>query len=82
MLKGLEMKYATGDEMKIGDQVLIENGKTEGIVHSVVQTDEEMHDWNVDEAGVLIESAPFGLVFWPLSETEDPVVFKNRAVST
>jgi hypothetical protein len=75
------MEYATGVEIKVGDLVLIENSKTEGVVHSVVQTDVEMHDWNVDEAGVLIKSAPFGLVFWPLSETEDPVVFKNRATS-
>ena len=75
------MKYVTGDEMKVGDLVLIEKGKTEGIVHSVVQTDEEMQNWSVDEVGVLIESAPFGLVFWPLSETEDPVVFRRRAVS-
>ena len=75
------MEYVTGVEMKVGDLVLIENGKTQGVVHSVVQTDEEMRDWNVDEVGVLIKSAPFGLVFWPSSETEDPIVFKKRAAS-
>lgn len=73
------MKYVTGVDVKVGDRVLIEHGKTAGIVHSVVETDEQMREWGVDEAGISIASAPFGLVFWPLSETEDPVYFSGRA---
>lgn len=72
------MRYVTGEEVKVGDRVLIERGKTEGIVYSIVETDKQMQEWGVDEAGISIESAPFGLVFWPLSETEDPVVFRGR----
>lgn len=66
----------TGEEVQVGDQVLIENGKTKGVVHSVIETPAQMQEWGVDEFGVLIESAPFGLVFWPSSEVDDPVVFK------
>ena len=73
------MKYATGEEVKVGDRVLIELGRTEGIVESVVETPKQMQELGVDEAGISIESAPFGLVFWPLSEVEDPVIFKERA---
>lgn len=73
------MKYLTGETVKIGDRVLIENGKTTGIVSSVVETVSQMQEWGVDEYGLSIESAPFGLVFWPLSEVEDPVIFKGRS---
>jgi hypothetical protein len=72
------MKYVTGEEVEVGDQVLIENGKTEGVVHAVVETLTQMQEWGVDEPGLSIKSAPFGLVFWPSSETEDPVIFKGR----
>ncbi len=75
----MTMKYATGEEVKVGDSVLIENGKTPGIVHAVVETPTQMKEWGVDELGISIESEPFGLVYWPSSETEDPVIFKERS---
>jgi hypothetical protein len=73
------MKYITGEEINIGDKVLIENGRTDGIVHAVVETFAQMQEWGVDEPGISIESAPFGLVFWPSSESEEPVIFKARS---
>ena len=72
------MKYSSGEEILVGDEVLIENRKTLGVIETIVETHEEMKEWNVEESGVLIKSAPFGLVFWPLTNTDDPVIFKKH----
>ena len=72
------MNYATGEKVEIGDQVVIENGKTTGIIHAVVETDSDMKEWKVDEPGVLIESKPFGLVFWPISDIDEPVILQRK----
>jgi len=72
------MNYKTGEVVKIGDSVLIENGKTPGIVQAVIETENDMQEWGLDEKGISIESKPFGLVFWPASILEDPVIFKCR----
>ena len=69
------MKYSSGEEILVGDEVLIENGKTPGVIETIVETQEEMKEWNVEESGVLVKAAPFGLVFWPLTNTDDPVIF-------
>lgn len=73
------MKYLSGEEVVTGDLVFIENGKTKGAIHSVIETREQMEEWGLDEPGVMIESEPFGLVFWPQSEVDDPVVFSSRS---
>lgn len=73
------MNYLSGEEVVTGDLVFIENGKTKGTIHSVIETKEQMEKWGLDEPGVMIESEPFGLVFWPQSEVDDPVVFSNRS---
>ena len=72
------MKYLTGKEISVGDEVLIENGKTSGVIETIIETQKEMEQWNVEETGVLIKAAPFGLVFWPQSNNDDPVVFKKN----
>ena len=72
------MNYLSGEEILVGDSVFIENGKTPGIIERIIETQEEMKQCNVEEAGVLIKSPPFGLVFWPQSFTQDPVIFKQR----
>jgi hypothetical protein len=74
----LKMKYTTGEEVNVGDRVIIEKGKTLGIVHTVIETLTQMQECGVDEPGILIKSAPFGLVFWSCTEIEDPVIFKGR----
>jgi len=72
------MKYLSGEEILVGDEVLIENGKTPGIVEIIIESQKEMKQWNVEESGVLIKAAPFGLVFWPLSNNDDPIVFQKH----
>ena len=63
--------------MSEGDQVLIEAGRTAGQILELIETDAQMKNWNVNEPGVMVKSAPFGLVFWP-SSSEDPLVFVSR----
>ena len=72
------MNYQTGEEILVGDEVLIENGKTPGIVERIIESQKEMEQWNVEESGVLIKAAPFGLVFWPFSNNDDPIVFQKH----
>ena len=70
--------YADGTPIKVGDSVLIENGRTPGSVVDVVGPD-AIASFNVDEAGVMIKSAPFGLVFIPVSLIGDEgIVFVKR----
>lgn len=72
------MNYITGEEVKTGDRVLIEGGKTSGVVYAIVETNLQMQEWGVDELGMVINSLPFGLVFWPHLEINDPVIFAAR----
>ncbi|RCH34964.1 hypothetical protein CSC43_6151 [Pseudomonas aeruginosa] len=48
------------------------------MVYAIIETPEDALNWGLDEAGISIEAEPFGLVFWPQSETEDPVRFISR----
>jgi hypothetical protein len=72
------MKYQSGEDIQVGDFVLIEFGKTEGVVKTIIDSIEMAREFNLEETGLLLESEPFGLVFWPMTETEDPVVFLSR----
>lgn len=75
------MKYLTGETVELGDLVLIESGRMPGVVYAIIESPEDSLNWGLDEAGISIESEPFGLVFWPQSETEDPVKFVSRKES-
>ena len=57
--------YQDGQPIKIGDSVLLENGKTDGIVELIVFTQEEMQAINVTEPGIMLISQPFGRVYLP-----------------
>jgi hypothetical protein len=71
--------YPDGSEMKAGDSVLIENGQTPGTISDVIPASADLRQWNVDEPGVMIKSAPFGLLFLPVSSfKDDPVIFVSR----
>ena len=59
------MIYPNGAEVRVGDEVSFERGKASGTIVNVIETD--FADWSVDEPGVMIKSAPFGLVFIPKS---------------
>jgi hypothetical protein len=70
--------YSDGTEIKVGDSVLLERGRTPGTVVDIVSA-ADTAAFNVVEAGVMIKSAPFGLVFIPESLFGDQgIVFVNR----
>lgn len=73
------MEYLTGELIQIGDKVLIEDGTTEGTILAIVENSTQMQEWGVNETGVLIKALPFGLVFWLLPDSDDPIIFKQRA---
>ena len=60
------MTYLDGTEVMAGDALLIERGKTHGVIIAVVET-EGVAEFNVEEPGVMIKAAPFGLVYIPAS---------------
>jgi hypothetical protein len=73
------LTYSSGAAVQIGDAVLIEHGKTPGTVVEVVETSDAMANWNVTEPGVMVRSAPFGLVYLPLAWlSSDPLEFVAR----
>lgn len=47
-------QYSNGAEIKIGDSVLLEAGRTPGIVELIVLTPEQMTSINVDEVGIML----------------------------
>lgn len=55
------MLYSCGRQAEIGDQVLIESGRTWGRVEAIIETADDLMDWQVDEPGLLIKAEPFGL---------------------
>ena len=66
--------------MQVGDSVLIEDGKTPGIIVEIIESDSEQKNYGMEEPGVVMESPPFGLVFWPVSVfANDPIIFLRRA---
>lgn len=73
------ISYQDGTEMKVGDSVLIEEGGSPGVITALIESAAEQSESNVEEPGVMIESAPFGLVFIPTSTfTEDPILLVQR----
>lgn len=72
-------RYEDGLEVKVGDSVLLENGRTPGTVELIVITAEEMKQIGVDEPGVSLISPPFGRVYLPdWSLLEDPLRLVSR----
>lgn len=71
------MRYPCGNPVRVGDAVLIEFGRTPGVIEALVETAEDMSEWQIEEPGVLVKAEPFGLVFWPASNA-DPVVLAAR----
>lgn len=71
------MNYLSGEVISIGDHVMLERGKTPGQVVDVITVESQIRQLKVEEPGVMIKSAPFGLVFWPLA-SDDPLVFVSR----
>lgn len=55
-------KYEDGAEMLIGDHVLLNQGKTGGVVDLIVNTAAEAKDFKVAEIGVMVKTSA-GLVY-------------------
>lgn len=74
------MQYHSGETIEVGDSVTIEHGVTPGVVHDVVESIGSMTEWGLKNPGVMVEAAPFGLVFWPIpsNDEHDPLVFVSR----
>ena len=73
------ISYTDGGEMRIGDHVRIEHGRTPAIVVDLIELPEHLAQWNVAEPGVMLKSPPFGLVFLPVSTfADDPILFEAR----
>lgn len=69
------ISYEDGTEMKVGDSVLIEEGRTPGVITDIIESTATQSEWNVQEPGVMIKSPPFGLVFITTATfKEDPVL--------
>jgi hypothetical protein len=74
--------YTDGTEMKVGDSVLIERGKTSAVITLIIESVDDQKECNVKEAGVMLQSPPFGLVFLPVALfSTDPIVFVGRGKS-
>ncbi len=75
-----EMQYLSGEKIEVGDSVTIEHGVTPGVVHGVVESIAGMTEWGLKNPGVIVEAAPFGLVFWPepSNDEHDPLIFVSR----
>lgn len=74
------ISYEDGTEMKVGDSVLIEEGRTPGVITHIIESTAKQSEWNVQEPGVIIKPPPFGLVFIPTATfKEDPVLLVQRA---
>ncbi len=72
------MKYNCGEEVKLNDHVLIEQGQVQANVVRIVEAQEELKEVRVKEPGVFLTAEPFGVVFWPIQEINDPIKFKSR----
>jgi hypothetical protein len=73
------LTYASGAPVQVGDAVLIEHGRTPGTIVEVVETPAQFADLNVSEPGVMVKSAPFGLVYLPVEWlAEDSLEFVAR----
>lgn len=70
--------YRNGIEVLPGDRVLIEHGRTEGIVEELILAADDIALWGVGEPGAMLLAKPFGRVFWPLDDHDDPMLFAAR----
>lgn len=73
-------KYADGSTVLIGDTVLIEHGKTSGVVDLIVNTPAEVKDFKVAEVGIMLKDTPAGFVYLTNKWLkDDPLRFVSRA---
>jgi hypothetical protein len=79
MTSHIELRYEDGSLVRVGDQVLIENGRTPAKVKELIVQPQQLVEWGLQEPGVMLESPPFGLLFIPASLfTEEPLQKANN----
>ena len=61
------MLDSNGNEIKIGANVLFENGKTTGAVIYVLEDPLVLETWALEESGIMVEAEGLGWVFLPVS---------------
>lgn len=76
------MKYATGEEIKVGDQVKISAGDS-GVVVGVIDTDSYSHGYSADEwaylkTGLLILAKDSALLHYP--ELDEEIRLISRGI--
>jgi hypothetical protein len=72
------MQYSTGENIFVGDTILIEHGKTQGKIKNIIDSAETLAEWGIHQSnsfGVIVEAEPFGLVFWSVPDEHDPIQF-------
>jgi hypothetical protein len=75
----IELQYEDGSPIRVGDQVLIENGRTAAQVKELIVRPRQLVEWGVQQPGVMLESPPFGLLFIPATLlTEEPLRKANN----
>ena len=74
--------YPDGSEVRVGDAVSLHHRTYTGIVRHIIDSPAVIDAWNLEEAGLMIDTSYGGLVFHPKhSLTDDEIVFTSRAVA-
>ncbi|MET1080670.1 MAG: hypothetical protein ABWY06_21880 [Pseudomonas sp.] len=72
------MNYISGEQVAVGDSVMIEHGRTPGRVHAVIESPEDRAEWGLEAPCIMVATTPFDLVAWPASDAQDPLIFVER----
>ena len=59
------MLDSKGNEIKIGDNVLFENGNASGAVVHILEHPIDLEKWALEESGIMVDAVGFGWVFLP-----------------
>jgi hypothetical protein len=74
------IKYPDGSEVCVGDAVALHDRTHTGTVRHIIDSAADIDAWNLDEAGLMIDTSYGGLVFFSKhSLTRDEIEFISRA---
>ena len=74
----MTIRYSTGEEAQVGDHVDYHGELS--IVDDVIDTDDALRRWGLDEHGIMLANDSFGLVFEPLDGPllDEEILFLDR----
>ena len=75
------ISYPDGTEIRPGHFVLLHHRTYTGVVHQVIETPEEIASWELEEAGLIIDTSYGGFVFYPARSLTDGEVVAVQTVS-